>query len=322
MEIEGLSSGVAAIAAGGRHACAAMREGGVKCWGDNWSGQLGNGRPCSSWSSSTIPVEVEFAAASPSIEPNRTPIVRIEHAAGPEDVVLRFDYGPDVGVSELTGEFFHPGPEFTLYGDGTVIFRDDLAGLPAAEGPLVRSRPFMIARLAEEQIQSLLRYAFEDGGLGSACERYETRDTDVAGSDVFTIHAGGLDKRVENLGSGPFGALTDYLRNFDRTGIPTRVFVPEHYWGTLLEVGPAIEIGLLPDPLESGVVRWPWPGIAPAEFIGLAEYNTVGRRVMSADEAAVQGLSDNGGVVQRVYLLGPDGETIYSFSLWPMLPVE
>jgi hypothetical protein len=40
---------------------------------------------------------------------------------------------------------------------------------------------------------------------------------------------------------------------------------------------------------------------------------------MSADEAAALGLSDNGGVVRRVYLIGPDGETIYSFSLWPML---
>ena len=46
------------------------------------------------------------------------------------------------------------------------------------------------------------------------------------------------------------------------------------------------------------------------------------RRVMSADEAAVLGLSDNGGVVQRIYLLGPDGKTIYSFSLWPLFPDE
>jgi len=37
---------------------------------------------------------------------------------------------------------------------------------------------------------------------------------------------------------------------------------------------------------------------------------------------AVLGLSDNGGVVKRIYLLGPNGETLYSFSLWPMLPDE
>ena len=181
----------------------------------------------------------------------------------------------------------------------------------------------MTAHLDEEQIQSLLRYALGGGGLGDACERYETQDSDVAGSHVFTIHAGGLDKRVENLGSAPFGSLTDYLRNFDRSGIPTGVFVRDRYWGNLLDasVFRYIGDGLVPGLAETGAVPWPWPAIAPAEFVGLAELSP-GRRVMSANEAAVLGLSDNGGVVQRVYLLGPDGETIYYFSLWPMLPAE
>jgi hypothetical protein len=92
----------------------------------------------------------------------------------------------------------------------------------------------MTAHLDEEQIQSLLRSALGEGGLGDACERYETQDSDVAGSDVFAIHAGGLDKRVENLGSAPFGALTDYLRNFDRSGIPTSVLCPTATGATCL----------------------------------------------------------------------------------------
>jgi hypothetical protein len=97
--------------------------------------------------------------------------------------------------------------------------------------------------------------------------------------------------------------------------------VPDRYWGNLFPAASAIEIGLLPDPRIAGSFPWPWPSIAPSEFSVPAQYSAE-RRVMSADEAAILGLSDNGGVVSRVYLVGPDGATIYSFSLWPMSPDE
>jgi hypothetical protein len=99
--------------------------------------------------------------------------------------------------------------------------------------------------------------------------------------------------------------------------------VSDRYWGNLLDASifQYIGDGLAPGLADTGTVPWPWPGIAPADFDGLADLNP-GRRVMSADEAAALGLSDNGGVVQRIYLLGPKGKTIYYFSLWPMLPDE
>ncbi len=45
VNVSGLTTGVASIAAGARHSCSLDSAGVVECWGWNFSSQLGNGRP-------------------------------------------------------------------------------------------------------------------------------------------------------------------------------------------------------------------------------------------------------------------------------------
>ena len=283
--------------------------------------------------------------SSSAVDPS--PTLGTTTAAPSAELVLRFDFGPDYSSGDLTGLLFMPGPEFSLYADGTVIYRDDRAASPPLEGPIHRATPFSVASLGPGEVQRLLDFALVDGGLASARERYDA-DPNVAdgfGYAVFVVRDSGVQKRVEVVGplvdqnEGPDGPardamahLAEGLRSFrPPDGIATQDWNPGRYWGVLEAAQLLVDEGLFPSLPADGPAAWPWPDLTPTDFVYRqdqfyvlsGEPNAPGdaRRVMSGAEAAKLDLSNNGGVVQGIYVNGPDGE-LYWFSMWPMLPDE
>ena len=271
------------------------------------------------------------SGAPPSSAPSATPgasVGEIDHKTGATDVILRIEEGGGFVPIEFNAS---QSPDFTLFGNGVIVFKRIVATFPQPDvAGVVHSAPWRTAKLAEDQIQELLDFALGAGGLGGARDKYLDDMTMDASTTYFTIRAGGLDKTVEVAAlfeipqPGPdqaaraaFFKLSQRLKDFDRGGtIDSDVYVPQRYRGVIFEREPGPELK---------PIAWPWPAIAVADFKKGAGEGIGGlgfaHRAMTADEIAALKLTDVEGGLQGPVLKGPDGK-LYTFILRPLLVDE
>ncbi len=239
-------------------------------------------------------------------------------------MILRYEEG---GGFMMAGFIATQAPIFTLYGDGTVLFRNLAVDFMEPVGSIYPNPPFRTAKLTEEQIQSTLTLALGDGGLGVARANYQNDMIADAGTAIFTVDAGGIKKTVsvyalglegegvpDALARGAFKKLADRLADFDQGGsIATDVYKPAAYRGILMDGAAA------PDQKP-----WPWADIKPADFPFPADPNVfqLAQRVLTPADVEKLGFDGAEGGFTGMVLAGPDDGKIYSFSLRPLLPDE
>jgi hypothetical protein len=251
----------------------------------------------------------------------------VDHPTGAFDVVLQLEEGGGfVPIEFLAGQ----APQFTLYGDGRVVFQPAVTTFPEpGPGGVIRNVAWRTAQLDAGQIEELLTFALGQGGLGAARDNYGNDMVADASTSIFTVNAGGLKKTVSVYALGmedpnatdlvprrAFKTLADRLRDFDKGGtIATDVYVPENFRAVLVE-----REG---DP-QANPMPWPWPELKISDF--KAGINGVGatqfpHRTITAAEVVKLGLGDVSGGLQGVTLSAPDSK-VYTLVLRPLLPHE
>lgn len=255
--------------------------------------------------------------APPTAPPTGTPVPgAINHPTGAKDIVLRMETGGGMIVEANAVAT----PTFTLYGDGTIVFRDPTAAPPEPVGGVRRELPFSIVRVGEEGIQALLQEALGAGGLALATGPYLGMGADIP-TTTFTISVEGRTKQVTVSGFlpdlhpqdavivGALGHLAEQLDGFASSIAGEAAYVPAAFRGVLIAL----------DQPFGPVVEWPWPDIAPDDFVG-GETDLFRTRALTPDDVAALGIEGIDGGMSGL-VLEFDGKP-FSFALRPLLPDE
>jgi len=222
-------------------------------------------------------------------------------------------------------------PSFTLYGDGTVIYRptDTRAGDPfGGQGML----PYLVGHLDEDGVQALLRFALGEGRLLNAKPNYENNMVADAGSTIFTLDAAGVQKVVSIYALGMddpnlpqdaadrqgFQKLADQLNTFEARGQNGELgeitkYDPDFYRVFLMDATEAVP--------QNPALDWPWDDLTPADFQTTADDTRPQANLDKAHVAEVETVPSGGR--SFVYIKAADGgDKLYSVGIRPLFPDE
>jgi hypothetical protein len=244
----------------------------------------------------------------------------VEHPTGSQDVVLRLQQG---GGLLPTGLRVTELPQFTLYGDGTLLLEPKSTGedLWTAGAP-----PLLVAHLDESAVQDLLRVAFDTGCLATARERYDNPNIFDAPGTTFMLNAGGLQKvvyvyalsdaipapdQIERLGVLRLASILNGYREREDLGA-TAAYDPAFYRVTLLE-----DTGYGEPPGKP--MAWPWKDLMPDDW-SPAEDPHLPVALLSRDQVARLTAVPSGG--HPGVLVRTPGGVLVQLAVRPLLPEE
>lgn len=279
--------------------------------------------PGSSLTPSDGPTSTTTPARTATPTPTRaTPITHRTEAA---DVILRMEWGGGLVPMEF---FVTQAPQFTLYGDGTVVFKPLPDGVASTVGKPYP--PFLTGKMPEVEVQELLSFALSDGGLGAAKDAYDYPRIADASTTVFDVDADGIHKRVsvyalteaqadrpDQADRNALSALAQRLNKFEteaRAGAVDSVveYDPDTYRVVMFEqLGQGLAENVR-------VIEWPWPDLEPADFSKADGRGA--ERLMTRDEVAKLTSVPNGGQ-QGIWVMTPAGGNV-EFVVRPLLPNE